>query len=63
MNRLQRFYYRFLNQHRIHHHNFSVWEIIKIAWIQSKNRKESRNKFLKTSIKTLIKKDDTRTII
>ena len=34
-NRLVRFYRRFKNQHRIHF-NFSIWEIIKIAWTQSK---------------------------
>ena len=35
-NRLQRFVARFKNQYRIHHSRFSIFEIIKIAFIQSK---------------------------
>ena len=38
MNRLKLFVARFKNQYRIHHYHFSIWEIIKIAWVQSKRR-------------------------
>jgi len=42
LNRFKRFWFRFKNQYRIHHHWASLWLIIKIAWAQSKKPKEER---------------------
>lgn len=38
MNRLVRFWARFKNQYRIHHHWAKLKDIIKWAWVQSKAR-------------------------
>jgi hypothetical protein len=42
--RLKRFYKRFKNQYHIHHLNFSIWMIARIAWKQS--RKSNINTIL-----------------
>ena len=41
--RFKRFWFRFKNQYRIHHHWASLWLIIKIAWAQSKKPKSLFN--------------------
>jgi len=37
--RLTRFYGRFRNQYRIHKNRLSLWTILRISWIQSKENR------------------------
>ena len=53
MNRLLRFYYRFRNQWRIHKHLIPLREIIKMAWIQSRQRTKNKAIITRIDVETL----------
>ena len=52
--RIRLFYYRFLNQYRIHRGHLPLWDVIRIAWKQS--RKRSLDIGYEPTIKPMINK-------